>query len=90
MLTALFWLVSAKLRHQARKDDVIYRYLFMHPSGDDLTLLAQLVNEGAVEVITDRVFPFDRIADAFAYSRTGPGQRESRRPDGVTLRRGET
>jgi len=71
MLTALFWMASTKLRRQARKHDVIYRYLFMHPSGDDLTTLARLVDERAVEVITDRVFPFDRIADAFVYLEQG-------------------
>lgn len=71
MLTALFWLASTKLRRQARNHHVSYRYLFMHPSGDDLTLLARLADERALDVITDRVFPFDQIADAFAYLEQG-------------------
>jgi len=71
MVTALFWLASTKLRRQARQHHVSYRYMFMHPSGDDLAFLAQLADERALEVITDRIFPFDRIADAFAYLEQG-------------------
>lgn len=70
-VTALFWLVSAKVRRQARKHHVSYRCLLMHPSGDDLTFLAQLADKGALEVATDRIFPFDEIADAFAYLEQG-------------------
>jgi NADPH:quinone reductase-like Zn-dependent oxidoreductase len=71
MLTALFWLASMKLRRQARQHHVTYRSLMMHPSGEDLAFLAQLADKQALEVITDRVFPFDQIADAFAYLEQG-------------------
>lgn len=71
MLTALFWLASTKLRRQARLHHVSYRYMFMHPSGDDLTFLAQLADKQVLEVITDRIFPFEQIADAFAYLEQG-------------------
>jgi NADPH:quinone reductase-like Zn-dependent oxidoreductase len=71
MLTALFWLASAKLRWEARRHDVSYRYVFMRPDGDDLGLLAQLVDKQTLEVIIDRVFPFDQIANAFAYLEQG-------------------
>ena len=71
MLTALFWLASTKLRRQARQHYVTYRSLMMHPSGDDLSFLAQLAGKRALEVITDRVFPFGQIADAFAYLEQG-------------------
>ncbi|MET8405401.1 NADP-dependent oxidoreductase [Streptomyces sp900116325] len=66
-LAALLWLASAKIRRQARAHQVGYRFLFMRPSGSDLTLLARLVDEGHLKVVTDRVFPFEEIADAFAY-----------------------
>lgn len=66
-LAGLLWLASAKLRRQARAHKVDYRFLFMHPSGPDLTLLARLVDEGHVKGVTDRVFPFEEIADAFGY-----------------------
>jgi alcohol dehydrogenase len=70
-LTALFWLASARLRRQARRHGVGYRYMFMRPSGADLALLARLVDEDRLKVIMDRTFPFARIADAFAYLEQG-------------------
>jgi NADPH:quinone reductase-like Zn-dependent oxidoreductase len=70
-VSALFWLASARVRRQARRHDVIYRYLFMHPSGEDLTFLAQLAEDRALEVVINRVFPFDQISDAFAYLEQG-------------------
>jgi alcohol dehydrogenase len=71
LVTALIWLGSTKLRRQARRHHVSYRYMFMHPSGDDLAVLAELADQQVLEVITDRVFPFGQIADAFAYLEQG-------------------
>ena len=70
-LTVLFWLASARLRRQARRHGVGYRYMFMHPSGADLALLGRLVDENRLKVIIDRTFPFAQIADAFAYLEQG-------------------
>ncbi|MFJ1644237.1 zinc-binding dehydrogenase [Streptomyces sp. NPDC088258] len=58
---------SAKIRPAARRRGVGYRYLFMHPSGADLEVLAGLVDKGILKIFTDCVFPFEQIADAFAY-----------------------
>ncbi len=57
--------------HQARRRGAAYRYLFMRPSGEDLGLLANLVDEGKLKTVTDRVFPFEQIAEAFAYLEQG-------------------
>ena len=65
-IAAVFWAMSLGLRHRARKARAAYRYLFMHPSGDDLRILAGLVEDGQLEPIVDSVFPFERIAEAFA------------------------
>jgi len=70
-LTALFWLASAKLRRQARRHGVGYRYMFMRPSGADLAVLARLVDEHKLKVIMDRTLPFAEIGDAFAYLEQG-------------------
>jgi NADPH:quinone reductase-like Zn-dependent oxidoreductase len=40
--------------------------LYMHPSGEDLSELGRLVDAGAVKVILDSVYPFERIAEAMA------------------------
>jgi alcohol dehydrogenase len=70
-LAALFWLVSASIRRVARKHGVRYRYLFMHPSGEELSELAALAEAGALRVVLDRVFPFEQIKEAMAYLEGG-------------------
>jgi alcohol dehydrogenase len=71
VLTALVWVANTKIRRRARSSGVSYRSLMMHPSGDDLDVLAQLVDSGQLKPVTDRVFPFEQIPDAFAYLEEG-------------------
>jgi NADPH:quinone reductase-like Zn-dependent oxidoreductase len=68
---ALFWVASWRVRREAGKYGVGYRYMFMHPSGADLSERAALIDQEKLEVVIDRVFPFARIADAFAYLERG-------------------
>ena len=67
----LFWAASWHIRRQARKHGVAYRYLFMRPSGTDLSELATLIDQQKLEIVIDRIFPFAHIADAFAYLEQG-------------------
>ncbi|HEY3711333.1 MAG TPA: NADP-dependent oxidoreductase [Amycolatopsis sp.] len=71
LATTLLRIASAKTLLQARRRGVSYRYMFMHPSGEDLELLAGLVDSGRLKAVVDRVFPFEQIADAFAYLEQG-------------------
>jgi NADPH:quinone reductase-like Zn-dependent oxidoreductase len=71
LLTAVLWAANTKIRHKSRRRGVSYRSLLMHASGDDLEVLTQLVDSGQLKPVTDRVFPFEQIADAFAYSEQG-------------------
>ncbi|HWE60260.1 MAG TPA: NADP-dependent oxidoreductase [Chloroflexota bacterium] len=70
-LATLFWAASWRIRRQARKYGVAYRYLLMHPSGTDLSELATLIDQRKLEIVIDRGFPFAQIADAFAYLEQG-------------------
>jgi alcohol dehydrogenase len=70
-LQALFWLASAKIRREARKRRIRYRYLFMHPSGADLEFLGKLVQRADLNVVVDRAYPLEEIAEAFAYLEQG-------------------
>jgi NADPH:quinone reductase-like Zn-dependent oxidoreductase len=70
-LQALFWVASFFLRRRARQSGVRYRMFIMHPSGEDLSELARLVDAGAVKVILDSVYSFERIADAMAKLESG-------------------
>jgi NADPH:quinone reductase-like Zn-dependent oxidoreductase len=71
VLTALVWVANSNIRRQSRRRGVSYRSMFMHPSGDDLDVLARLVDGGQLKPVTDRVFPFEQIPDAFAYLEDG-------------------
>ena len=47
------------------------QFLFLHPSGSDLALLADLIEQGHLRVIIDKTYPFAKIAEALAYVETG-------------------
>jgi NADPH:quinone reductase-like Zn-dependent oxidoreductase len=63
-LSAIFWLISFGIRSRARRAGISYRYLFMHPSGSDLALLAELIERGKLKATVDRTYPFAKIAEA--------------------------
>lgn|GEM_PF-4799350 len=65
--SALLWAASTAIRRRARRAGAGYRYLFMHPSGADLGVLADLVDRGELRPVADRTYPFADIAEAFAY-----------------------
>ena len=70
-LAALFWLASLTIRLRARRRGCSYRYLFMHPSGEDLAYLASLIDAKKLEVVVDRRFPLAEAAQALAYLESG-------------------
>src|ERR1700684_2654798 len=45
-LSVIFWVIRYGIRSRARRAGVSYRFLFMHPSGSDLALLAELIEQG--------------------------------------------
>lgn len=71
VLAILFWIISGKIRSRARRPGVDYRYLFMHPSGSELAELGDLITQGTMKVIVDKVFPFVQMAEALAYVESG-------------------
>jgi NADPH:quinone reductase-like Zn-dependent oxidoreductase len=71
ILFVLFWLISYGIRSRARRAGVGYRYLFMHPSGNDLAQLADLIDQGKLKTIVDRTYPLANIAEAMAYVESG-------------------
>jgi alcohol dehydrogenase len=70
-LAALFWIASLTTRRRAARHGLTYRYLFMHPSGADLTYLASLIDAKKLEIVIDRIFPFANAKEAIAYLETG-------------------
>jgi alcohol dehydrogenase len=70
-LSLIFWLISYGIRSRARRAGIGYRYLFMHPSGSDLALLAELIEQGKLKVVVDRTYPFAKITEALDYVESG-------------------
>ena len=71
VLSAIFWLISYGIRSRARRAGISYRYLFMHPSGSDLALLAELIEQRKLKATVDRTYPFAKITEALDYVESG-------------------
>jgi NADPH:quinone reductase-like Zn-dependent oxidoreductase len=71
VLSIIFWLISYGIRSRARRAGVSYRYLFMNPSGSDLAVLAELIEQGTLKATIDRTYPLAKIAEALAYVESG-------------------
>ncbi|WP_104163752.1 NADP-dependent oxidoreductase [Cryobacterium sp. N22] len=56
--------LSAGVRRRARALGVTYEFLFMRASGDQLRLIATLVDDGVLRPVVGRVVPFDHTIQA--------------------------
>src|SRR6202790_2557117 len=68
-LSVIFWLISCGIRSRARRAGISYRYLFMHPSGSDLALLAELIEQGKLKATVDRTYPFAKLPKLWTTSK---------------------
>lgn len=64
-------LASRKFTKLAKAADASYHFLFMRPDGQQLARLTELIEDGKLRPIIDRVIPFDDIQTAFDYSASG-------------------
>ncbi|WP_424466920.1 NADP-dependent oxidoreductase [Pseudoclavibacter helvolus] len=63
--------LSGKVRKQAKRLGVDYRFLFMRASGEQLREITALIERGALRPVVGRVFPFDETALALESLRDG-------------------
>jgi len=63
--------MSRKVTAAARARQARFEYLFMHPDGDQLTQISQLVENGTLKPLMDKVFPLEQVQEALAYSESG-------------------
>lgn len=63
--------LSYRVRRQARRQQVHYSFLFMHPDGNQLHAITALIEAGDLVPVVDRVFPFESTKEALAYVETG-------------------
>lgn len=63
--------ISWKVRHTANQYRCRYRFMLMRPNGDQLAEIAGLIDEGIIHPVIDKIYPFDEVKNAIAYSETG-------------------
>ncbi|MCC3646727.1 NADP-dependent oxidoreductase [Cytobacillus oceanisediminis] len=69
--TLLFSAASHKLTALEKKHNAEYTFLFMKPSGEQLRIIANLIETGKIKPIIDRVLPFEDAQKAMEYAESG-------------------
>src|SRR6266550_6742746 len=54
----VLWLLSRKVHRLAKKRDVDYSFLLVHPDGGQLAEIGELLKVGIIRPVIDKVFPF--------------------------------
>jgi alcohol dehydrogenase len=55
----------------AKERGVNFKYLFMHPNGEQLRDIARLIETGKIKPVIDKTFDLDHVRDALNYSESG-------------------
>ncbi|OHV26878.1 NADP-dependent oxidoreductase [Rhizobium sp. RMa-01] len=64
-------LLSRGVRKKAKRLGIAYSFLFMRAEGQQLGEIARLIEQGVIRPVVDKVFPFEKTAEALAYVETG-------------------
>ena len=64
-------LLSLGIRRKAKRQGVVYSFIFMRAHGEQLGKITALIESGVIRPVVDRVFPFAAVNDAMAYLETG-------------------
>jgi NADPH:quinone reductase-like Zn-dependent oxidoreductase len=67
----VFGLLSRKIIRHAKKRDAAYSFLFVHPDGDQLAKIGELLKAERIRPVIDKVFPFEQAKKALAYLELG-------------------
>ena len=60
-----------ELRDLIKSKDATYKYIWMHPDGEELGQIKTLVEEGKIKPVIDKVYPFSQSAEALAHLASG-------------------
>jgi NADPH:quinone reductase-like Zn-dependent oxidoreductase len=71
VLRFVFGLLSSKIEFQAKKRQIEYSFLFVHPDGNQLSQIRKLIDDGIIQPIIDRVFQFEEFKEALVYLEQG-------------------
>lgn len=67
----LFGALAHRIHRAAKKRGARYRYHWMRPNGEQLALLAKLIDEHRISPHVYRVFPFEQTPEAIAFAESG-------------------
>lgn len=71
LMKMIFCLISSKIIRLAKKRSIEYAFMFVHPDGQQLAEIGKLIDEGHIQPVIDKVFPFDQTLQALAYLEQG-------------------
>lgn len=67
----VFGLISSKIIRLAKKRNIQYAFMFVHPDGQQLSKIAKLIDDGHIKPVIDKVFSFDQTLEALTYLEAG-------------------
>ncbi|MFS0919577.1 NADP-dependent oxidoreductase [Brevibacillus sp. 179-C 1.1 NHS] len=71
MKTTILSIASRKIKAQEKKSQTRYHFLFMKPSGEQLKVLKEFIDEGLIKPIIDKVYHLKDAGQAFNYLESG-------------------
>ncbi|WP_152392824.1 NADP-dependent oxidoreductase [Paenibacillus guangzhouensis] len=71
MKTAILSIVSRKMKALEKKSQAGYHFLFMKPSGAQLKVLKEFIEEGRIKPVIDKVYQLKDTEQAFHYLESG-------------------
>jgi alcohol dehydrogenase len=69
--TSLFRIATLKITKLEKQYNVKYTYLFMKPSGEQLSIITELIESEKIKPVIDRIFSFENAQKAMEYSESG-------------------
>lgn len=71
LMVSALWLISSKIHRLAKKRGIDYSFLLVDSNGSQLSEIGELIIEGKIRPVIDKVFPFEQARDALAYLEMG-------------------